>query len=153
MKKSVSFLVPVSSILLIAITVTVVACSKSGGNGKPKISFKSVNTDIPVNGGLDVILNYTDPSNNINNGTFYAVRTRLNQKPLSSTVAPVDTVTGPIPDFKDPGKGELEFTQDYTFLHESDTENDTITFSFAVITPAGVSSDTIVSPKIVIHTP
>jgi hypothetical protein len=140
------FLIPVLFFLMAA-----TSCSKSNSNAKPTLSIKSINTEIPAGGTLDVILNFQSKSSDLSEGTFVAIRNRLNQRPLINGGTSSDTVTGPIPQFPNQQKGQFEFTLDWgTYLHQSDTENDTIVFKFAAIDKAGNSSDTIVSPKIIV---
>jgi len=139
-------------VLLIIITAAVISCSKSNNSGKPQISIKSITTDIPVGGSLDMRFNVVSGSAKVAGGTFYVVRNRLNQNQLPPGTVSVDTLTGPIPDFQEQNKQEFEYQQDYNYLHQSDVENDTILFRVAVIDVAGKSSDTITTPKIVVHT-
>jgi hypothetical protein len=140
------FLIPVLSLFL-----AIASCSKSNSNTKPTLSIKSINTTVPVNGTLDVVLNFQSKNSNLSEGTFVAIRNRLNQHGLTNGSASPDTVTGPIPQFPNQQKGQFEFNADWaTYLHQSDTENDTIVFKFAAVDKAGNSSDTITSPKIIV---
>ena len=144
--KSGQFLIPVLTLLL-----AIAGCSKSNNSSKPTLSIKSINTQVPVNGSLDVILNFQSKSSNLSEGTFVAIRNRLNQQALTNGSSSPDTVTGPIPQFPNQQKGQFEFSLDWAnYLHQSDTENDTIVFKFAAIDKAGNSSDTITSPKIIV---
>ncbi len=146
--KLASFLIP---ILLITITAAVISCSKSNSGSKPTIKIKSINTQIPVGGGLSVTFDFTSSSADLARGNFVAIRNRLNQIPIPPTTNAVDTFPSPIPDFTDVTKGQIRFELDYNTLHQSDQENDTIVFKFAAIDRAGKSSDTITSPQIVIE--
>jgi hypothetical protein len=126
------------------------ACTKTNGS-KPTISIASIDTYVPENGTMTAIINFTDPSSNMSNGFFVAIRNRLNQIPLGPT-APNDTLSAPIPEFPNQQKGQIKFSLTWAQdLHESDAENDTIVFKFAAINQSGVSSDTILSPKIVVE--
>jgi hypothetical protein len=84
-------------------------------------------------------------------GVFIAIRIRLNQRPLPIGTGGVDTLIASIPDFPNQNQGQFEFTQGYTYLNQSDQENDTIIFKFAVIDRAGNKSDTISSNKIIVQ--
>ncbi|MHA4807757.1 hypothetical protein ACX0G9_06610 [Flavitalea flava] len=137
-------------ILIPAFLLIVVSCSKSNSSSKPQITIKSINTLIPVGGSLDVKLDFNTKAGNMSGGQFIAIRNRLNQNPLPPGTGQADTITNPIPSFPDQNKGEFEFHLDYSALHQSDVENDTIVLKFAAISRDKVSSDTIVSPKIVI---
>jgi hypothetical protein len=127
------------------------SCSKSNGGSKPTLKIESINTTIPVGGTLDVILDFQSKSSNLSQGTLVVIRNRLNQRPLSGGSASPDTLTGPIPQFPNVAKGQFEYKLDWgNYLHQSDAENDTIVFKFAAIDAAGISSDTIITPKIVV---
>jgi hypothetical protein len=140
------FLIPV-----VLLTIALSSCSKSNSNSKPTLAIKSINTTVPVGGSLDAILQFNSSSGDLSEGTFVAIRNRLNQRPLSGNSASSDTVTGPIPEFPSVQKGQFEFTLDWaTYLHQSDLENDTIVFKFAAVDANGNSSDTITSPQIVV---
>lgn len=136
-------------LLLLISLITLIACHKSNSS-KPLISIESINSVVPVGGSLDAKLKFTDYSGDLNKGTFIAIRNRLNQRPLPIGTASADTLIGPIPDFPDKKQGEMEYTLDYNYLKESDQENDTIMFKFAVIDRFGNKSDTISSNKIVV---
>lgn len=143
--KSLIILIPALLLLF------VVSCSKNNSSSKPQISIKSINTLIPAGGSLNAIIDFKSNSGNLGRGTFLAIRNRLNQIPLPPGTSSGDTVRGPIPDFPDQNKGEFQFNIGWAeFLHQSDAENDTIVLKFAAIDRSGKSSDTIVSPKIVI---
>ena len=148
--KHASFLIPV---ILITITCVLVACSKSNNGSKPKITLKTITTEIPPQGGLDATFDFTPGSASLSGGTFVAIRIRQNQIPLPPTTVSVDSVMSTIPDFPSVNKGQFEYQEDYNYLHQSDAENDTVIFKFAVLDVAGHSSDTITTGKIVIHIP
>jgi len=126
-----------------------IACKKDPLT-KPQISIESINTLIPVGGGLQAKLKFTQKNGKLATGIFIAIRNRLNQIPLPIGTASADTLTGPIPDFPDKNKGEFLFTLDYSYLHQSDVENDTIQFKFAVVDAGGNKSDTVTSDKVVV---
>jgi hypothetical protein len=142
--KRAPFLIPVILIML-------VSCGKSKFTTKPQITIKSINSVVEPGGELDAIIDYTSKKGDLGQGTFVAIRQRLNQIPLPPNTGNTDTVSGPIPDFPDQSMAEFEFKLDWaTYLHESDTENDTIVFKFAAVDRSGNSSDTITSPQIVV---
>jgi hypothetical protein len=148
--KSRKFLIP--SLLVLSTAGLVFGCSKSNNSSKPTLTIKSLNTTVPVGGSLVVNLEFNSKASDLGQGTFVAIRNRLNQRPLPGVSVSPDTVTGPIPQFPDQQKGEFQFSLDWaTYLHQSDQENDTIVFKFAAIDRKGNSSDTIVSPKIVVE--
>ena len=100
-----------------------------------------------------MIMNFQSSSANLSQGVLVVIRNRLNQRPLpsGSPGASSDTLTGPIPQFPNQAKGQFEYTLDWaTYLHQSDSENDTIVMKFAAIDKSGHSSDTITTPKIVV---
>jgi hypothetical protein len=134
-------------LLLFSMMIFIAACSKSN-SGKPVISIESINSVIPLNGELDAKLKFTQSNGQLSNGTFTAIRNRLNQQPAANPSA--DTIVSTIPTFPNESKGEFLFTLDYSYLHESDIENDTIQFKFAVTDNAGNTSDTVTTGQIVI---
>lgn len=137
-------------ILIPAFLLVVVSCSKSSSSSKPKITIKSITTVVPVGGSFDAKLNFSTSGGNLSGGQFIAIRNRLNQIPLPPNTGGPDTVSVTIPSFPDQNKGEFEYHLEFSALHQSDVENDTIVFKFAAISRDKVSSDTIVSPQIVI---
>jgi hypothetical protein len=129
--------------------LSAIACNKSTQN-KPEISLESITQVVPAGGEMEAKLKFTESSGKLGQGTFIAIRNRLNQQPLPIGEGSADTLVSPIPDFPDKTKGEFDFTLDYSYLHESDVENDTIMFKFAVIDRLGNKSDTISSGPVVI---
>ncbi|HTS45480.1 MAG TPA: hypothetical protein VMH01_13865 [Puia sp.] len=129
--------------------LSVIACNK-GSQTKPVISVESITQVVPVGGGFETLLKFTESSGKLGQGTFAAIRHRLNQQPLLSTEQQPDDFIMPIPAFPDKAKGELDFTLTWNNLHESDEENDTIVFKIAVTDRLGNVSDTIVTPQVVI---
>lgn len=134
---------------LITLLILTISCNKNN-SGKPEISIESINTIVPVQGTLNAKLKFKNQSGKLAQGTFISIRNRLNQRPLPLGTASADTVIGPIPDFPNKDQGEFSYTLDYNYLKESDQENDTIIFKFAVIDSFGNKSDTISSNKIVV---
>jgi len=146
MKKSVSFLVPMVTLLLI-IAVAMAACSKSS-SGKPKISLESITSPVQPDEQLDIKLKFTNGAS-LSEGTMWVERTRLNQIPPVNTLGG-DTVTYSIPDYNKVQQGEMVYSQQYQgYLHFDDHINDTLVFRIVVTTTSGVSSDTLTTPKIV----
>ena len=137
-------------VLSASIMILVAACNKSKYETKPQIHIESINTLIPVGGSMQAKLSFTQQDGKLGQGTFIAIRNRLNQLPLPPGTAGADTLVSPIPEFPDKNQGEIQFTLDYSYLHESDVENDTIMFKFAVVDRVGNKSDTINSEKIVV---
>ena len=121
-------------------TTLVIACNKEKFQTKPQISIESINTVVPVAGNLDAKLKFTQKSGKLSQGTFIAIRNRLNQRPLPPGNASTDTLVSSIPSFPDKNQGEFNFTLDYNYLKESDQENDTIIFKLAVIDRVGNKS-------------
>ena len=141
--KSINLIITISLVLF-------VACNKSKFQTKPQIAIETINTLVPVGGSLNAKLKFTEKNGSLGQGTFIAIRNRLNQRPLPPGTASADTLVSQIPSFPDKNQGELAFTLDYNYLKESDQENDTIIFKFAVIDRVGNKSDTISSSKIVV---
>jgi hypothetical protein len=142
-----SFLIPA---LLITATLAIVSCSKSGSGSKPTLKLQSINTTVQVGGNLNALFSFSTSSADLSQGTFVAIRNRLNQIPLPPGTQNTDTLTGVVPQFPSVTKGQFQYSLPYSYLHESDVENDTIVFKFAVVDPAGISSDTLTTPQIVV---
>jgi hypothetical protein len=136
------------------VLVLLVACGKDKFETKPRIEIKSYNDKtIARNNGneLRITLNYYDKEGDLSEGDFFAVRNHLNVKPLNpSTEDKSDTLRYQLPKFPDIDHGEIVFQIGYDFLKESLSENDTITFRFAVADRGSHKSDTITSAKLVI---
>jgi hypothetical protein len=148
--KCASFRLPAS--LIILLSCILVSCSKDKYTTKPQISIVSINTQVPVNGVLNVTLQVTSKKGDLGGGYFVAIRNRLNQDPLLPGTGNTDTLSGVIPTYPDQSKSEFLFSADWQTLHESNTsENDTIIMKFAAIDANMNSSDTIVSPMIVVY--
>lgn len=128
-------------------------CSKSGSGGKPTISVESITSVVPVGGTMQATIKFTQGNSQLSQGIFIAIRNRLNQDSLPPSDIGVDTVVSQIPEFPDKSQGEFQYTLDYSYLHQSDAENDTINFKFAVIDRGGNKSDTISSGTVVVLKP
>jgi hypothetical protein len=127
-------------------TLAIWSCSKSN-NGKPKISIASITSEIPKGGNLTVDLKFSS-SNKLD--TLKVNRIRINQDPPQN-VPGGDSLHISIPDYS-AQKGELEFVQPYDgYLTFGDNENDTLIFQFIVVDVNKISSDTVTSPKVVVH--
>jgi len=136
-------------LVLICVLFFVLSCTKDN-NGKPTISIESVTTIVPLQGGFEAKLKFTQTNGKLSNGTFIAIRNRLNQIQAPPITDQPDTVLTPIPTFPDRNKGEFTYTSTWAELHQSDIENDTIVFKFAAMGTDSVSTDTVTSEKIVI---
>src|SRR6202000_52167 len=98
---------------------------------KPSLKIKTINTEVKAGGSLEVVFQFDDKSEDLSQGTFTAIRKRLNQQGLTNGSASPDTLVGPIPQYPDQPSGEFEFRLDWgSYLHQRDTENDKITFKF-----------------------
>ena len=126
------------------------SCNKDKYQTKPQMTIESLNTLIPVGGAMQANLKFTQKDGKLGQGIFIAIRERLNQQPLPPGTGGADTLVGVIPQFPDQNQGEFQYTLDYTYLHESDTENDTFQFKFACIDRVGNKSDTITSAQVVV---
>lgn len=125
-------------------------CNKSKYQTKPQLTIQSINTLIPFQGSMQATLQFTQKDAKLGQGIFISIRNRLNQNPLPPGTGSPDTVVGIIPDFPDKDEGLFVYTLDYISLHESDVENDTFLFKFAVVDRVGNKSDTISSPTVVV---
>jgi hypothetical protein len=88
----------------------------------------------------------------LNNGTFVAIRNRLNQTPLPpSDSVGLDTFANTLPNFNS-SSGEIRFALFHDFLSQSTpiNQNDTLIYKFFALTTDSVSTDTLKSDTIVI---
>ncbi|HXB10140.1 MAG TPA: hypothetical protein VNW04_23615 [Puia sp.] len=143
------------SVLLLAIFIGI-GCGKTNSKSKPKISLESINTVVQHDDSMRALFKLSS-AGGLSNGTFVAIRTRINQVPFPPTdSAGVDTFPVQIPNFNGAASGELRFALPVQgFLSESANlhMNDTLIYKFFVLTTGNVSSDTISSPKVVILNP
>jgi hypothetical protein len=138
------------SVLVLALLIEI-GCSKGNSKTKPKLSLESINTVVHPGDSLRAMFKLTDGSG-ASNGSFVAIRNRLNQNPLPSADSiGLDTFSNTLPNFN-AATSEIRFALDHDFLNPSSlvNDNDTIIYKFFVLTPDSVSSDTIKSPQIVI---
>jgi hypothetical protein len=151
MKKSVSFLVPVVTLLLI-IAATIAACSKSS-NGKPTISLKSITNPVQPGEQMDITFKFTNGAK-LSGGNMWIERTRVNQIPTQIVVSGDTIPDAPIADFNGVQQGEIVFSGQYQgYLHFDDHINDTLVFRIVVTTTTGISSDTFTSPRVAVINP
>ena len=143
------------SVLLSALVLEI-GCGKSNSKSKPKISLESISDVVGHDDSMRALFKISD-AGGLNNGTFVAIRTRINQVPFPVTDSVgLDTFPVQIPDFGGGSSGEMRFALPAQgFLSESGNlhMNDTLIYKFFVLTSSNVSSDTISSPKVVILNP
>jgi hypothetical protein len=138
----------------ILVLVLLAACGKDKFETKPLLEIKSYNskTIARANGNeLRININYFDKEGDLSQAEFFAVRQRLNLKPLPPNSDKADTLRYQLPKFPDKDHGEIVFQIGWQdFLKESPSENDTLVFRFAVTDRGGNKSDTITTSKLVI---
>jgi hypothetical protein len=144
----------VISVFVLALIIGI-GCSKSG-SGKPKISIESINTVVGHDDSMRATLKLSNASG-LSNGTFVAIRNRINQVPFPVTdSAGVDTFTVQIPNYNGASSAELRFALPAQgFLSESANlhMNDTLIYQFVAVTTGNDSSNIVSSPKVVILNP
>ena len=144
-----TILVPLSILLAFVL----VACGKDKFETKPRIEIKSYSSkEIHQGESLRIRLNYYDKEGDLDEGTFTAIRDRLNLLPLGP-VDLADSFGSLLPKFPPKDQGEINFQIDYGRLKESTIENDTMVFRFYASDKAGNKTDTITSDKIVVYLP
>jgi hypothetical protein len=132
------------------LAIVLVSCKKDQYQTNPQITMESINSIVPVGGELDAKFNFTQKNSVLSGGVFTAIRTRLNQQPLPIGTGSADTTTYAVPSYPDQNQGQFELVLPYTYLNESNTENDTILFKFVVADREGRVSDTVTTGNIVI---
>lgn len=136
----------------VIIILVLIACSKDKFQTKPQITVKSVSSyEIPVNGSLKVILEFTDKEGDVDDSLFVK-KQRLNQR-VVPTIR--DSLRYKIPEFPDETKGQMEVFMDYQAILSAilppnipgsdppQKESDTLSVKFAVRDQAGNTSDTV----------
>jgi hypothetical protein len=142
-----SLLIPALSALLIISTLVIVSCNKNN-SGKPFLKLESISTTVQVNDSMRAEFKFS-AGKALSNGTFWSIRTRINQLPLTDSSGE-DTLNLQIPAFS-ASSGEMTFSLPWQgYLSETATQNDTFVFKFFVQTPDSVSSDTVTSPEVVV---
>ncbi|HTD93189.1 MAG TPA: hypothetical protein VK644_05235 [Chitinophagaceae bacterium] len=139
--------------LSVLLAFVLVACGKDKFETKPRIEIKSYSSkEIHQGESLRIRLNYYDKEGDLDEGTFTAIRDRLNLLPLGP-VDLADSFGSLLPKFPPKDQGEINFQIDYGRLKESTIENDTMVFRFYASDKAGNKTDTITSDKIVVYLP
>ncbi|MBS1669190.1 MAG: hypothetical protein JST58_17585 [Bacteroidetes bacterium] len=142
--------------LLLAILVTAIACTKSGG-GKPQIKLKSIGPDVISRSDLfSIDLGFTNLTGN-GNDTLIVIKHVLNLNQRGS-VNEFQADSFAIPNFTSSNNaGDLQLTfarqliNGYAYLADPATaQNDTAIFNFVAKVFPNITSDTVKSGKIVI---
>jgi hypothetical protein len=148
-----SFLIPI--IVVTVASLVIFSCSKSNSGNKPQISLTSIDKNpVKLNDSLIVHFKFSN-GGQVGSGVFVSIRNRINQAPASDASGN-DTLLNPIPDLEGASKGEFRYALETNgYLSESTSihQNDTIIMKFFVLSSSGISSDTIISPKIVVLNP
>lgn len=144
-------------VYLSALLLFVISCGKDKFNTRPTIKIKSVSSSvIPVNGALQVELEFTDKEGDISNSIFIQ-KIRLNQVVVPTTR---DSFSLPVPDFPGKPKGFIQLTLQYQDHLVSATnppgappnfESDTLIIRMALRDEANNVSDTVSTGKIIIQ--
>ncbi len=142
----------IPAIFIFSMTLLLIACGKDKFETKPKLEIKDYSSKEVFPGGeLRIRINYFDKEGDLNGSPVIGILKRINFIPLPAGQDKVDTFRNNLPDFPPKDNGEISFQLPYDFLKESQTENDTVIFRFAVEDRAGNKSDTITSEPVVIH--
>ena len=117
------------------------------------MSLESISKVVKPNDSMIAVFKLSNASG-LNNGTFFAIRIRLNQHPiLSGDTVGQDTFAVPMPDYRSASSAELRFgLPSQGFLNEQFKYglNDTLKYKFWAITPDTLSTDSITSPQFVV---
>lgn len=132
-------------------TLLLLACGKDEFQTVPQVKINSLSrTVLPLNGTMQIDLNFTDKEGDISEGRLVYKPVRLNKRPLQNNIPPYDTVSTPLPKFPKEVQGQIQVTFQYRDLHKSDLENDTINIRFVAYDKAGHKSDTVTTERIVV---
>lgn len=142
---------PISAIFIFSLALLFIACGKDKFETKPKLEIKDYSSKEVFKGEvLTIRMNYFDKEGDLNGAAVIGILRRTNIIPLPTAQDKVDTFRNNLPDFPSKDNGEISFQLPYEFLKESQTENDTLIFRFAVEDLAGNKSDTVTSDQVVI---
>jgi hypothetical protein len=144
------------STILILIAV---ACNKDNIETTPTIKIKSISPmQVPGNGDLSIMLNFTDKQGDIDSLYLYKIRTNQDQRKTQ-----FDSILYKIPEFPEKSKGEIKITIQYNFgLLSAETppaqpgapngkEPDTLIFKMYAKDRAKNASDTVFSEPVVVE--
>jgi hypothetical protein len=141
-----SFLIPTILIALLLTTLVVVSCNKNS-SGKPKLSLVSITKVVGVNDSMIATFKFSGGS--VSGGTFESISNRINQSVAANPL--LDTLTSPIPTYSaSTGEYRYALPQNTDALASGGPDPDTLVFKFFTLTPDSISSDTIISPQVII---
>ena len=137
------------------------ACSKDKFQTKPQLRLKSVsNKLVPVNGTLEVELEYTDKEGDVDS-ILVIRKQRLNIRPVSPTVR--DSLKFTVPEFPNKDRGEISMVLNYQthLIHAQSPltipnsnpakrEPDTLNLKFVLKDKAGNVSDTLIINNVIV---
>lgn len=105
-------------LLMATVFLLVAACSKDKFQSVPSLKIKSTsNKQVPVNGSLQVILEYTDKEGDLSD-TIFIKKTRLNKR-VVATVTSRDSLAYALPSFPNSTKGDVVVTLNYIALQSA----------------------------------
>ncbi|MCY7310810.1 MAG: hypothetical protein LH619_08530 [Chitinophagaceae bacterium] len=146
-----------SLFVIVAVVVTMIACSKDKFLTKPTITVKSINGNfIPLNGTFVITLECTDKEGDVQDSVII-IKKRLNKR-VVATIR--DTIRYKFPVFPKNTRTQIQATLDYQSIlsafnppfipgsNPAKRELDTLILRMAVRDKAGNTSDTISSPTI-----
>lgn len=146
-----------SLFVIVALVVTMIACSKDKFETKPTITVKSINGNlVPLNGSLVITLDCTDKEGDVQD-SLIVIKKRLNKR-VVATIR--DTIRYKFPSFPKNPRTQVQATLDYQSIlsafsppfipgsNPPQRERDTLILRMAVRDNAGNTSDTIDSPII-----
>lgn len=150
------FVLPVLTVFV----VVLLACNKDKFQTKPTIKIKSINTDfVPLNGNYVITLECTDKEGDVQDSVII-IKQRLNKRVVATLR---DTLRYKFPTFPQNTRTQVQATLDYQSILSAlnppnipgsnplKKENDTLILKLAVRDNAGNTSDTIVTPQVIVH--
>ena len=151
-----SFLIPSLLVAAIVMMFIAISCSKSNG-GKPTLTLESISSPVLHNDSCRIKFKFTGGAS-VSGGSIWLIRHRTNMVALTTGGSGGDTIDYQLPTFSR-DNGEIYWSlpaQGYLSESLDSSVNDTFYFQFWVqngIDSAGnaiVTSDTVVSPKVVV---
>jgi hypothetical protein len=148
-------MIKIKHLLAAALLLVVISCKKDG-DGPLTIKLKSISsTTIPVNGGMQLVFDFTESNSIIDSFGFIKIRTNQNQ---TETVR--DTLYYSAPDYPKSLKGQLQIDITYEDLYSANkpptsgnppvNDSDSLIFKFFAKDQAKHTSDTVTTGQIIV---
>lgn len=132
------------------LVLVVISCNKDKLDSTPSIKIHSISsTDIPLNGSMDVELEFADKEGDISD-TLFLYKYRLNQKVVATLNR--DTIDLQVPEFPGKPRGFIKLNLSYDYLIVTNSNDpDSMIMKFVLRDQAKHRSDTASTGLIIVH--